>query len=397
MNCDGVRPLLSAYIDQELSGGELLRVEQHLRRCHWCAAEVDALRQTVALVASLDEVEVPATFRAQLHERLVAQDPPIARARRAAQGRSRVPSFRRWAIPAAAAAAFVIGVAGLSRFAPPAAQVEPPPGESVAVVPEPHVGMDEVPGQPLPPDTSDIAEPAHHPVNGSEVQPPSGPGGKVDQSDVPPTGQPEPGAVAAGPTDPPPAFGDEGPATEPPPVGPTGSGTGVTTASVSQETGEQPPLPPQPQFSAMAEVTVADPAAEAGRLAERLSEWSVQQNGRGGTVELQIFVPAEDFREAVARADSGLAAYGFRLAVQEKDVASQLAETEERITELEAARDALSARLEGEADQDRLEEGLQELAKIRQQLDTERTNYENLREAVENSVIVLTIKPGPTE
>jgi len=78
-------------------------------------------------------------------------------------------------------------------------------------------------------------------------------------------------------------------------------------------------------------------------------------------------------------------------------VASQLAETEERITELEAARDALSARLEGEADQDRLEEGLQELAKIRQQLDTERTNYENLREAVENSVIVLTIKPGPTE
>jgi len=147
----------------------------------------------------------------------------------------------------------------------------------------------------------------------------------------------------------------------------------------------------------MAEVTVADPAAEAGRLAERLSEWSVQQNGRGGTVELQIFVPAEDFREAVARADSGLAAYGFRLAVQEKDVASQLAETEERITELEAARDALSARLEGEADQDRLEEGLQELAKIRQQLDTERTNYENLREAVENSVIVLTIKPGPTE
>jgi hypothetical protein len=113
MNCDGVRDLLSAYLDGELSPGELLRVEQHLRRCHCCADEVDSLRQTIALVASLDEVEVPASFHAQLHERLVAIGPPAA-VRRPPAASSRQSGVRRWAVPAAAAAA-VLAI-GLSTY-----------------------------------------------------------------------------------------------------------------------------------------------------------------------------------------------------------------------------------------------------------------------------------------
>lgn len=89
MNCDGVRDLLSPYVDGELSPGELLWVEQHLRRCHTCADEVDALRQTIALVASLDEVEVPAGFHAALHERLVALGPPLPQGNHAALPRRR--------------------------------------------------------------------------------------------------------------------------------------------------------------------------------------------------------------------------------------------------------------------------------------------------------------------
>ncbi|HWH72220.1 MAG TPA: zf-HC2 domain-containing protein, partial [Candidatus Sulfotelmatobacter sp.] len=111
MNCDGVSILLSAYLDGELTPGELLRVEEHLRRCHACADEVDSLRQTMALVSSLEEVEVPATFQVQLHQRLVALGPPVAAGHR----RPAVPAWqrnaRRWAIPAAAAAAaLAIGV-----------------------------------------------------------------------------------------------------------------------------------------------------------------------------------------------------------------------------------------------------------------------------------------------
>lgn len=105
MNCDGVSSLLSAYLDGELSPGELLRVEEHLRRCHACADEVDSLRQTVALVASLEEVEVPASFQVQLHDRLVAAGSPMAAVRRAPAVPSWQRNVRRWAVPAAAAAA----------------------------------------------------------------------------------------------------------------------------------------------------------------------------------------------------------------------------------------------------------------------------------------------------
>ena len=105
MNCDGVRELLSAYVDGELAPGELLRVEQHLRRCQSCAGEVDALRQTIALVSSLEEVEPPADFHAKLHARLVEQGPPASR---------RTPMARPWRRrvqwASAAAAAAVLGL-----------------------------------------------------------------------------------------------------------------------------------------------------------------------------------------------------------------------------------------------------------------------------------------------
>lgn len=118
MNCDGIRGLLSAYLDGELSPGDLLRVEQHLRRCHWCADEVEALRQTVALVASLDEVEVPMAFHAGLHDRLVALGPPAVGVRRISAQRPRY-SSRRWVAPAAAAAAaLAIGLTAYGRLGP---------------------------------------------------------------------------------------------------------------------------------------------------------------------------------------------------------------------------------------------------------------------------------------
>jgi hypothetical protein len=114
MNCDGVSNLLSAYLDGELTPGELLRVEEHLRRCHACADEVDSLRQTVALVASLEEVEVPASFHMQLHQRLVALGPPMAAVRRAPVQPAWQRNVRRWGLPAAAAAAAL--AIGLTTF-----------------------------------------------------------------------------------------------------------------------------------------------------------------------------------------------------------------------------------------------------------------------------------------
>lgn len=393
MNCEGVRPLLSAYIDQELSPGELLRVEQHLRRCPACAAEVDALRQTVALVASLDAVEVPATFHAQLHQRLLLQEPPLSRASRTGRGRARLYDWRRWAIPAAAAAALVIGAAGLNRLSPPAAQPERPPGESVAAAPESPANVDRVPGT-AGPVSAPVTEQPTHPVGGSSEQPPSETGGTA----VPPQGQPntspEPGLPTGEEQPPASETGGEGPAETQAPVGPASPGRNVTTASVSGETGEQTALAPQPQLSAAAEVAVASPAAEAEQVRARLGRWRVQENGQGRTVRLQIFVPAAEFSEAVALVNDALSAHGAALTVEEKDLAGQLAEAEARIAQLEESRQAQAARLEGEVSPEGLQEAARQLAEIEQQLAMERASYQKLREAVEEGVIVLTFKPG---
>jgi hypothetical protein len=111
MNCDGVRDLLSAYVDGEATPGELLRVEQHLRRCPVCAEEVDALRQTIAMVASLEEVELPPGFREGLRARLAEVSAPVQPVLpvRPAWGRN----LRRWALPAAAAAALALASSGV--------------------------------------------------------------------------------------------------------------------------------------------------------------------------------------------------------------------------------------------------------------------------------------------
>jgi hypothetical protein len=135
MNCDGVRGLLSAYVDGQLSPGELLRAEQHLRRCSDCADEVDSLRQTIALVASLDEVEVPSAFRASLHQQLVAVGAPVA-VRRIPAAPVWQHHVRRWAMPAAAAAAaLAIGLSGMKAAELPGLQ-----GESQMVADLPSAG-----------------------------------------------------------------------------------------------------------------------------------------------------------------------------------------------------------------------------------------------------------------
>jgi len=76
MNCRRVVSLMSAYVDGELTGVEMLEIRRHISECEECAQEHDAVRltkqavsrlRTVApredfvhsILARLDEVEVP--------------------------------------------------------------------------------------------------------------------------------------------------------------------------------------------------------------------------------------------------------------------------------------------------------------------------------------------------
>jgi negative regulator of sigma E activity len=53
LNCRRVNGLLSAYIDSEVTGEEMLAIRDHLEQCAGCAAEHEALLQTKRLLSSL--------------------------------------------------------------------------------------------------------------------------------------------------------------------------------------------------------------------------------------------------------------------------------------------------------------------------------------------------------
>lgn len=401
MNCDGVRALLSAYIDGELSGGELLRVEQHLRRCHWCAGEVDALRQTIALVASLDEVEVPATFRPRLHERLVAMAPPVAAPAGPGQRRSRRTAFVRWSIPAAAAAALVIGAAGLSRMMPPAPVVQAPPQEQVAGTAPQHVASGEQPGSTVP-GSSDVAgQPGS--VSTPEVQTPSGTGEPTDptKSNHELVTQPGGSTQVAGAVDPStPATGpDQEPAGEQgAPLGQTSPGRGVTTATVDTAGGDPVDLPSRQHLRASLEVTVADPGRAASDLKSRLTlAKEIREEKKVNVVELQVTVSAADFAQAVQQLEQHFAGQNAKVHLEPVELSGQLDEVLRQIASLQAERADLALRLEGETDPKTLEVGALALANIDKEIAAQEASYQNLLDSLENGEIHIVLKPEPLQ
>jgi anti-sigma factor RsiW len=53
MNCTQAERYLSAYVDGELSGAEMLRVRDHVSRCAACGRELESLRQVKGLLRAL--------------------------------------------------------------------------------------------------------------------------------------------------------------------------------------------------------------------------------------------------------------------------------------------------------------------------------------------------------
>ena len=75
MNCRRVSNLLSAYLDTELAGTEMLDIRDHLSRCPSCAREHEGLRQTKRLLGAL-ALRLPETgdgFEARLRQSVAQQ------------------------------------------------------------------------------------------------------------------------------------------------------------------------------------------------------------------------------------------------------------------------------------------------------------------------------------
>jgi anti-sigma factor RsiW len=73
MKCRAARSFLASYLDGDLSAQRAADVQAHLTGCPDCSGELAALRQAVALVGTLDEVDPGPSFTIRVMASLRAQ------------------------------------------------------------------------------------------------------------------------------------------------------------------------------------------------------------------------------------------------------------------------------------------------------------------------------------
>mgnify|MGYP000126744046 CR=1 FL=1 len=110
MTHDRIGRQLSAYLDRELTPEEARAVERHLDGCPACREELEALRQTRALLRALPERPLPEDFWPELRRTLQRQA-AAPRARGLTALGAWVDALRRRPAPALAVLAIVVLVA----------------------------------------------------------------------------------------------------------------------------------------------------------------------------------------------------------------------------------------------------------------------------------------------
>ncbi|MBS1701034.1 MAG: zf-HC2 domain-containing protein [Armatimonadetes bacterium] len=72
MSCNRVQSKLSAYLDGEMSGVEMLQVRHHVHECSECQAELESLRTVQTLLRDMPTTpEPPTLFVEQVQHKLV--------------------------------------------------------------------------------------------------------------------------------------------------------------------------------------------------------------------------------------------------------------------------------------------------------------------------------------
>jgi anti-sigma factor RsiW len=79
MDCKSTHERLSAYLDRELPQAHADAVEQHVRRCARCAAELAGLRALGSVLTELEGASVPDGFARRVREAALARQADGAR------------------------------------------------------------------------------------------------------------------------------------------------------------------------------------------------------------------------------------------------------------------------------------------------------------------------------
>lgn len=76
MNCEAVREMLWAYLEQETTAEEAEKIEKHLAGCAECRAEMEAQKAIMETLASLPDEELPEGYHEELMQKLRAEAAP---------------------------------------------------------------------------------------------------------------------------------------------------------------------------------------------------------------------------------------------------------------------------------------------------------------------------------
>ncbi|HWQ30638.1 MAG TPA: DUF4349 domain-containing protein [Negativicutes bacterium] len=73
MKCETIRNMISSYIDKDLNDIEKAELEKHLAECQQCREEYESMLDIIAVCSNLEELDLPQSFRTELHQRLVVE------------------------------------------------------------------------------------------------------------------------------------------------------------------------------------------------------------------------------------------------------------------------------------------------------------------------------------
>ncbi len=74
MRCEDIVQQISDYLDGALDQGATKTLEQHLSTCEACRDELEAVRQTIALMNDIDEVAPPTDLLDRIHAQIEQED-----------------------------------------------------------------------------------------------------------------------------------------------------------------------------------------------------------------------------------------------------------------------------------------------------------------------------------